>query len=371
MSSMDFIPFEDRKVSLITYVVNIQGNYDRETIFETFPIKLIAQTKKKKPPFIPDFAGNIISLVFGDSHRGIKRKPFKNTTSITMCLSERNMSVSIFDSKTDSTNFKFAGAKKEEHIYECLSYINKYLLDVQEMLDYIQLNNENCLKVIKWMKENLATSENTLKPIPEIPENIDKKIATYYLSFHPEFTTWSDYETVISWISNVERVVSLGFKEMKVNTIISTMTNYNLGFEVNRAALAKLASEKTKFISIYDNTSKQSCVKLELPYERDETFKNIRKKKKIPKHSISIHKSGNVTQSGPNSVLMKPIYDYFMNIIMEVKHLIMNNPEIEKSKESEIDKSKDSDIDNNLTEEDQTETTVEDEEDDEEEEIGN
>lgn len=329
--SSTFTPFDDLKVSLITYVVNAKGNYDRETIFETFPIKLLPknekkrETKKNKPPFIPNSAGSIISLVFGDSFRGIQRSPFKNTTSITMCLAERNMSVFIFDSETDSTNFRFAGAKKVEHVHECLGFISKYLVEVQEMLDYIQANNDIYLKVIKWMKETIEDKDNKLKPLPTIPDDIDKKIATYLLSFYPEFSAWSDYETVINWIGNVERVVSPGFEKINVNSIISTMTNYNysLGFTVNRPVLAKLAA-KTKFTPIFDNTSKQPSVKLELVYQRDESFSGIRKKKES-KHTIQIHRSGNTTQSGPSSALMKPVYEYFMTFIMEVRHLINND----------------------------------------------
>jgi TATA-box binding protein (TBP) (component of TFIID and TFIIIB) len=99
------------------------------------------------------------------------------------------------------------------------------------------------------------------------------------------------------------------------------MTNYNygLGFKVNRAELAKFAATNSTFKPEYDNTTRQPMVKLIMAYERDETFNNIRKKKKENKHTIQVHASGKVTQSGPRPELMRDIYNYFMEFIEKFK----------------------------------------------------
>lgn len=324
-----YTPFDELKISLRTFIVNIKGKIDREVIYETFPVTIIKSTKimkNNKLPHLAEFPGSIISMTLCDSFRGIKNKPFKNATSFILCLKQNNIAVSIFDSKTDTTKtkIKLAGPKSLESVHEAMGYMRDYLIQVQSVLDHIQEDFERAFKVLKWMIATLPNPDGTLKQVPLIPENIDTKIARYFLSFYPEFSNWNEYEVVLRWIIGIERVIPSDFKDFNYNCITSTMTNYNyyLGFKINRPELVQQILLHTNFKAIYDNT-KQSCVKLELPYQRDESFMDIRKKKEETKHSFQVHRSGKVTQSGPNPELMKPVYEYFRDFICKVKDLVM------------------------------------------------
>jgi hypothetical protein len=319
----DFTPFNELKVSLMVHVILLEGKCNKEAIFEMLPISLVQLNQKKnkkvkKIPHFPEYAGKNIALSYINAHRGIFRKPFKNNTSAVMCLKDKNMAIKYFDDK-----FQLAGATNAAHVEECLTQVMADLKKVQDIIDYMMLNHEKTQKTYRWIVNMLDGPEGKLNPKPELNNDVDEKIANFMLSFYDEFNNWIDYDIVLRWILKTNHVITPDFTIKKTITVM-TNYNYNLGFKINRTALVKQVIAKTNFDCLYDN-SKQYHVKLLLPYERDESFEGLKKKKKKNNHSLQIYKSGNVTQSGPNENLMRPVYEYFRKFICEVRHLIDND----------------------------------------------
>jgi hypothetical protein len=334
-SALPYTPFEKLKISLITYIINVAGVYDREIIYEMFDVKLLpefgdnSELRKTKLPHVTDEPGAIISMVYDkDNWRGIRRKPFKNTTTFTMCLVDKNVGVGISNSKSGTTNIKIVGGLGDDHVIATINFINDKLMNAQNILDYMNDRKEKCIEVIEWMSK-VIPSDGTLKYPAEIPENLDHIIASYFLRPFHEFHNWTDYHTFLQWIIVPKRIVEPDFKGLQITSVTQTMTNYNydLGFQVNRVELAKWAGICTKFKPYYDNTTRQPAVKLTLSYLRDDSFSNIRKKKKDTKHTIQVHKSGKVTQSGPRPNLMEEVYNLFMDFVVGNRSKIAMNPD--------------------------------------------
>lgn len=94
--------------------------------------------------------------------------------------------------------------------------------------------------------------------------------------------------------------------------------NYNLGFSIDRKRLRDLIDQREGFIANFNNTISHT-VYIWLPIDN---YKPNNRRKRRYFHSFAIHKSGAVTQSGPNIELMKEAYYKFMNIIQEIKPMI-------------------------------------------------
>lgn len=329
----DYTPFDQLSTTLMTFIVNINGSMNKEAIYETYPVQKVSidQKRKKKKikiPHFPEHVSKCISMGFGNSCRGVFRKPFKNNASSVMCLKEKNISIKFFDDILQLT-----GAKSLSHVNECLYYLTKDLNDIQDELDHIQNDKEKAEKTLKWIADNLSGPNDMLNQLPEIADSPDERIATFLLSYYSEFNRWSDYQVVLKWILETPRVISTDFS-FKFCTLVMTNYNFDLGFEVNRNELVKQILLKTKFVPHYNNEVNYA-VNIRLPYRRDERFRMIRKKKKEDyDFSYQIYKSGRITFSGPNPTLMRGVYDYFQGFINNTRYLIDNKkPTVEISEE--------------------------------------
>ena len=116
----------------------------------------------------------------------------------------------------------------------------------------------------------------------------------------------------LKWFYKCTRICSPDLRIMNLQKYMLNY-NYNLGFEIDRLGLAKLFEEHETIFVTYDNGI-DHAVKLEIPYDSDPSeFSG--KRKKVPKITFIIHRSGAVTQSGPNEERIADSYYYVIDII--------------------------------------------------------
>jgi hypothetical protein len=97
--------------------------------------------------------------------------------------------------------------------------------------------------------------------------------------------------------------------------------SYSLGMSVDRWELANHINDRNGFKARYCNSTDHS-VTISLPYELPDED-GVRRKNKPTRHTFTVHKSGIVTQSGPNIDLMRAAYYRFMTTIMQIRNFII------------------------------------------------
>ena len=314
MSEYDYPAVASLPLTTMTYVVSLQGNINLEAVYELFSIINIQihQTRKNvkniKIPYIPGNEGMIYDINYKGNTRGIVKKRskkfFKNSVLLDLGLKEKNVAIKI-----SNTSFHITGVKEYQNVIDSTEYLIKFLYTIQEHLDYIGNNPEEIAKIDNWILKNVKGPNDTLIPINKVNDNINLSILNFLTSSLWEFTSFEDFYTVFQWTLGCREIITSDLN-ITGNKLIMTNYNYDLGFLINRDELAQRLKNETNFVVIYDN-SVNYYIKIELPYIRDESFDKIRKKPKVPKHTILVYKSGKVTQSGPGYDLMKICYDKF------------------------------------------------------------
>ena len=152
------------------------------------------------------------------------------------------------------------------------------------------------------------------------PEGIDERIVNFYIKYAPDYAYHHVYEQFLNSVKHIEKVAT---NDLAVEGVNMAMVNYSysLGMSVDRWELANNINDRNGFKARYCNSTDHS-VTISLPYELPEE-EGARKKNKPTRHTFTVHKSGIVTQSGPNIELMRGAYYRFMMTIMQIRHLII------------------------------------------------
>ncbi len=173
----------------------------------------------------------------------------------------------------------------------------------------------NTLKVMK-VKSIIIPGEYPDK----YPENINSKIVNFYIKYAPDFAY---HHVFCQFLDGVKEIDKVATKDLQIEMINMAMINYSysLTMSIDRWALANYINDLNGFKARYNNVTDHS-VTISLPYKQSEEKINRRKNKQT-KHTFMVHKSGIVTQSGPNIELMKTAYYLFMETINEIRDFIV------------------------------------------------
>ena len=152
------------------------------------------------------------------------------------------------------------------------------------------------------------------------PEGIDGRIVNFYIKYAPDFAYHHVYTQFLNAVKNIERITS---DDLAIDVVNMAMVNYSysLGMSVDRWELANHINDKNGFKARYCNSTDHS-VTISLPYEVPEE-EGVKRKNKPTRHTFTVHKSGIVTQSGPNIDLMRGAYYRFMTTIMQIRPYII------------------------------------------------
>ena len=153
------------------------------------------------------------------------------------------------------------------------------------------------------------------------PEDVDSDIINFYIKYVSDFAYHHVYCQFLESVKTIEQVVT---KDLAIESINMAMINYSysLGMSIDRWALGNSINGRNGFTARYCNSTDHS-VTISLPYKIPENRKSVRRKNKLPRHTFIVHKSGIVTQSGPNIDLMRDAYYLFMDTIMEIRPMII------------------------------------------------
>lgn len=363
---MNITPYEQLKVTTMTLVMSLSSGINIDMAFQLLPITRIAikQTRESSKCKLPHCKtpGSILSMRYRGNIRGVIKNtsdPFKNAVTIDISTSLKNISA-----KLSSFSIQMCGASSKEDGIEAATHIIKHLKHVQKMLHLIQSDIDLAKETINFVKsitlgeevirsysedvQSLNEQEETMsdgsqptliikihkqkmeksvtKPnIFIAPSKFDKELISFLLSLSDDFLYHNDYCNKLDFLINIKEIID---EPLELQSVDEAMVNYNysLGYEVNRTILDELIDNKNGFVSRYNNALSTS-VTIELPYEPTNTSSIKRRKNKIPHHTFLVYKSGSVTQSGPNSDLMKDAYYLFMETINELKPYIQYTQE--------------------------------------------
>ena len=159
------------------------------------------------------------------------------------------------------------------------------------------------------------------------PDNIDPRIVNFYIRYVCDFAYHHVYCQFLDGVKTITEVVSQDStsleRELSIDCIDMAMINYSysIGMSIDRWALLNaINNRKNGFTARYCNSTDHS-VTICLPYEMPDG--GVRKKNKPPRHTFMVHRSGIVTQSGPNIDLMRSAYYRFMSTILQIRQQII------------------------------------------------
>jgi len=287
---------------------------------------------KIKLPHLRDKPGAILSCRFQEENRGIiknRKKCFKNAVSIDICTRDKNINMKI-----SKDNIHISGASNEEQLQESSSYLFNYIIQIQKTLDILHMEqNKNALVIFKELirgpsikreetenddviEDKSLNHNSVIEWLNRQEENDITKIVRFLYEKSKDYNYYSALLLELEWIYNSSITKELYKGELKIlnHIILMVNINYSLGFSINRAKLAILLNGQEGFIGSFNNSHEHS-IKMKKEYSRTVEELKLIKKKKIPMHTFTIHRSGQVTQSGPGGSRMREAYILFRRLV--------------------------------------------------------
>lgn len=188
---------------------------------------------------------------------------------------------------------------------------------------FADINNNHINMITKV--EMKVMEVKSLKIPSEYPDNypseVDKRIVNFYIKYISDF---SYHHVYCQFLDNVKNITQVATKDLSIENLDMAMINYSysLGMCIDRWSLLNAINGRNGFSARYCNSTDHS-VTISLPYEVEDS--SVRRKNKPPRHTFMVHKSGIVTQSGPNIDLMRGAYYRFMATIMQIRSQIIQN----------------------------------------------
>lgn len=153
---MTITDFDKIKVTTMTAVAILNGEIAIEPVFSLLPItkinlkKVSKSSKKIKIPWPGDkHAGCIFSAKFSGINRGIIKttndKSFRNSISMDICTSVKNISAKLSKNKIQMT-----GPNSEALARETAEHIVRHLTNIQEHLDYFAEHPDETKHTFSW-----------------------------------------------------------------------------------------------------------------------------------------------------------------------------------------------------------------------------
>ncbi len=149
------------------------------------------------------------------------------------------------------------------------------------------------------------------------PDNIDPRIVNFYIKYAPDFAYHHVFCQFLDSVKDINHVTTY---DLAIDGVDMAMINYSysLGMCIDRWELAQHMNGRNGFAARYINSTDHS-VTITLPCESPASTN----KKKPKKNTFTVHRSGIVTQSGPNIDSMRSAYYRFMISIQEIRNNII------------------------------------------------
>jgi len=281
--------------------------------------------------------GSMIHLRYRGNIRGfiLKNKPkkdFKNTIMVDISIKEKNINIRL-----SPNTAHICGLKSLDQITETYHYIEKYVKEINDESTFASEHPDAKAEAMKYIRDNIRTiiipGGNRLSI--SHPDNFKTestlsldaiRIVNFFTRNIWEHSNSSFFIEELEWLINqgccfLGNICPMRFGYIMVNK------NYNLGFLIDRHALAKYLFNYKNFVTYYDPAA-NIYVKVNIPFYITEGSNIHRKTKKKPKkdengniipeehyHRFMVYKTGSVTQTGPNLELTEIAYKEFRDAI--------------------------------------------------------
>ncbi len=287
-------------------------------LYEHLPIIHISdrakRLKNKKKDKVGE-EGKIFSVRLGDNYRGVEGNMFPNSLTIDLNIKNRSINLKICSDKIQTLGSSIDDALESIKVL----FYNFRILDF--LLECIIKDNEN-KKTLNWVLTH--TNEQDKLKVPseypdKLPENIDKELASYLISFLAdyEYSQIKEYQEKIVKIYEDDNKYCEKEVRLKHSAYSMIRYNYSLGGKIDCFKLANLLKKSNSNIKIYYEPSINiNALYIYLYYkEREDIQKEILRSPNKRHHSILIKADGNLTQVSPHPILAKDAYEQMTTLI--------------------------------------------------------
>lgn len=323
-TTMTLIAKLNGDVNVINATPLLEVYYTDESIYK--------KSRKRVKINHPGVPGVILSIKYGNCNRGIiqSKRHFRNSIMIVISVTEKNIGM-----KLSTNTIQICGAKSFKDAQEAADSLVKNINYVKGMLEYIKNNRGSAGLTAEWVKtktrgEIIEYNDENIhsiiipKEFPDnIPKIIDPNIACFLIRRAVDFIVHRHYCNQIDWILTLPDLCNIPIKSSHV---MSSMVNYNfyIGHSIDRWKLC----QEIKNLRIDGITSRyfnliDSSTRISMKYEIPEHLKDrIRKRDGARNYTFLVHKSGQVTLSGPHPELNKYAYIKILSIINSINDRI-------------------------------------------------
>lgn len=362
LSPLGVLPYSSHPITTMTTQADFTGALNLDIVAHMLPITVTQVTKKirSKKKFQLDhypIPGSILNSNYKKQHSGIvnsTKTPMNHSIAMVMSIKDKNITCKLYEDKLHMT-----GCKSLDHGRETVWYLLNHLARIKRILEWIYANEGKAREVIDSVasavlgETQIACVEREIdgRPyllveeypginqgpvsLPTIPAD-QIELVDYLLFTRQRFTNHDllkqQYHSLIqvAELANTTHPILSGPFECK--HISSHMVNHNnsLGFKVNREALNSVINGKYGFnssfliefaayvhIGLRYDTKLRTGVTLDgrlVPLPQTNPKK---KKKEEHLHTIIVWNSGQVVQSGPETIMCREAYLLFMKVVQD------------------------------------------------------
>ena len=340
--NVDFKPFE--KIDITTSVISsyLKSDIDFMILFLAYPCS--PYSKKK---------GAVNYMRCHDQSRGVNHKVekdgkfFKNSTMLVVRVNkDKIINIKVFENR-----LHISGSKSLDDTKDCLLVIMKNIYKIkkniqrmkknmvlaQNSLDWFinQLRGSPCLVTkninlagTKFYKKRKMLDFNIKKSKSKniaIPDFVDKRMIKFFLGCTRDIIL-SNEKYYLSQLKNRLQYLIDSDVELYDNSgpllyepLSFHMANLNtsLWFKPNRRAFRDIFTENGICASYVNSLS--SHTKIQISIIDDKYVCKSKHKKKSPRCTILVHRTGKVTHSSPHIYYLEQAYNLFNTIVLENK----------------------------------------------------
>lgn len=337
---MSEIPFNYQPITTMTLVFHMMGKVDYELLFPLIPMVDVDAEEAKfgsslttKHRFEP---GTFINGRNEKHRRGFYDKPydpeseaFKNSFTANIAATLKKVNV-----KVPSDSIQVTGAKSLDNAREAVGYVIKAAYEADKMLKRFKMNSE---EIIEWLYEKsydpslyVEETEDGYEPYClvddkfDVSESPDPYVCGHLIQLLRDYADHSNFMLLLEFLANTDRsIITQSPYDIKDITISTININYSLGTNVRRTVLDAIMQQQPKYCSRFINAIEKKVSIDRVCYE----LPRRGAKQVQPRHSIQVHRTGMVTQSGPRPDYMKEVYDDFNKIVRDHYQLIRMDAE--------------------------------------------
>ena len=317
----------------MTLVARLNGTVNRVNatplmeVYHMDPAQCHRSRKKVVIPH-PGKSGLITTINYGNCNRGIvkSKRPFRNSIMLVISTSTKNVNI-----KLSKKTIQMCGAPNFETAQEAIDGLMKNLLYCQKMIEYMEERKDDSEVCARWVKtktkgpqvevngEKLHTIVMPEELTEGFPIIIDKYIAAFILRRAVDFSFHRDYCKQIDWILTFPKLCT---PDITSSRVMSSMVNYNyyIGHSIDRWKLCRevnglgIKGVSSRFLNTIDNSARIT-MEYEIPARLAD---QIRKRNDKKRFTILVHRTGQVTLTGPHPEMNRIAYIAFADIIATI-----------------------------------------------------